>query len=159
VDSGGYQIEMLRWLYRIADRARHRARVRQWAADQALGRRGEDIAHRYLQRLGMTVVARNYRTPGAKAEADLIAWEGETLVIVEVKTRTSAEYGPPERNVGLEKERKVISAGEHYARRADVSMDSLRFDVVSIVIGEPNVVEHFPAAIRPRRWNRQAVAG
>ena len=150
---------MLRWLYRIADRSRHSARVRRWTPDRALGRRGEDLAHRFLQDKGMTVVARNYKTPGAKAEADLIAWDGDALAIVEVKTRATAEFGPPERNVNSDKERRVMTAGEHYARRADVPLESLRFDVISIVLGQTVTIEYFPAAYRPIRNNRFAVGG
>ena len=141
---------MLRWLYRFADRARHQARMRLWSADKALGRRGEDIAHRYLQRLGMTIVARNYTSPGGRAEADLVARDGEELVVVEVKTRSSADYGPPERAIGYEKERKMIYAGEHYARRADIPFELLRFDVVSVlVLGTSVEVDHFKAAVQP----------
>jgi putative endonuclease len=143
---------MLRWLYRLADRARNRARLRRWPADKAIGRRGEDIAHRWLQRQGMTVVARNYSPPGGKSEADLIVWDGEELAVVEVKTRSSAEYGPPERAVGHEKHQKMISAGEHYARRAEVPLEKVRFDVVAIlIIGKTIQLEHFKGAVRRNR--------
>ena len=143
---------MLRWLYRLADRARNRARLRRWPADKAIGRRGEDIAHRWLQRQGMTVVARNFSPPGGKSEADLIAWDGEELAVVEVKTRSSAEYGPPERAVGAEKHQKMISAGEHYARRAEVPLEKVRFDVVAIlIIGKTIQLEHFKGVVRRSR--------
>ena len=87
----------------VFDWLRHLARSRRWSADLAVGRRGEDLAHRLLRRKGLTIVARNYRLASGDAEADVIAWEGEELVFVEVKTRRSAEYGPPERAVGDEK--------------------------------------------------------
>src|SRR4030088_3566784 len=98
---------MLRWLYRLADLARHRARMGRWPADKATGRRGEDIVHRWMQGQGMTVVARNYNPPGGMSEADLIAWDGEELAVVEVKTRSNVDFGPPDRNVGYEKQRKI----------------------------------------------------
>ena len=144
---------MLLWLYRLADRARHRARLRRWPSDKVLGARGEDIVHRWLQRQGMIVVARNFMPPGGKSEADLIAWDAGELVIVEVKTRSNVEYGPPERNVGTEKHRKMISAGEHYARRAEVDLDKVRFDVVALLLepGRRPQLEHFKAAFSPRR--------
>ena len=47
---------------------------------QAVGRRGEDLAHRYLQHKGFVIVARNHRLPSGDGEADLIAWDGDTLV-------------------------------------------------------------------------------
>ena len=143
---------MLRWLYKLADKARHRARRRRWPGDKVLGARGEDVVHRWLERQGMIVVARNFMPPGGKSEADLIAWDADELVIVEVKTRSSIEFGPPERNVNTEKHKKMISAGEHYARRAEVSLDQIRFDVMAVLItGETVMIEHFKAAFSPRR--------
>ena len=50
---------------------------------QADGRRGEDLAHRSLQRKGFAIVARNYRLPSGDGQADVIAWDGDTLVFVE----------------------------------------------------------------------------
>jgi len=131
--------------------------MRSWPADKATGRRGEDIAHRWLQGQGMIVVARNYCPPGGQAEADLIAWDGTELAVIEVKTRSSAAYGPPERAVGHEKHQKMISAGEHYARRAEIPLDQVRFDVVSILmIGKTVELEHFKAAVKPRRGSSMA---
>src|ERR1700674_5941286 len=95
----------------IFDWLRHRARRHRWNSEHALGRRGEDLAHRFLRRQGFIIVARNYRLSSGEAEADLIAREGEDLVIVEVKTRASAEYGPPERAVSAEKQRHLIRVG------------------------------------------------
>lgn len=144
---------MMRWLYRLADYARQMAGNRRWPADKAIGRRGEDIVHRWLQRQGMTVVARNFTPPGGKAEADLIAWDGDELVVIEVKTRSNLDFGPPERNVGYQKHQKMIAAGEYYARRAEVPLDRVRFDVVSVLmLGKSVEVEHFKAAVRPGRW-------
>src|SRR5271155_1503497 len=85
------------------DWLRHLKRRRVWTPDLATGRRGEDLAHRYLRGKGFTIVARNYRLAAGDAEADLIAWEGDHLVFVEVKSRQSGEFGPPERAVGNEK--------------------------------------------------------
>jgi hypothetical protein len=87
----------------IFDWLRHHARSRRWSPDLALGRRGEDLAHRYLRRKGFKIVARNYRLASGTAEADVIAWEGAELVFIEVKSRRSGEYGPPDRAVGEEK--------------------------------------------------------
>ena len=102
---------MLGWLYRLADRARHAARLRRWTHDQAMGRWGEDLAHRYLQREGYVVVARNYRPSYGSGDIDLVAWERSTLVLVEVKWRASEEFGPPDRAVDPEKQRHLLKAG------------------------------------------------
>jgi putative endonuclease len=133
---------MLGALYRIADYARDCARRRQWDADLATGRKGEDIAHRFLQRSGMIVVARNHRTASGSGEVDLIAWDDDALVFVEVKSRGSEEFGTPDRAVDDEKRNKLLKAALDYARRADVPMSKFRFDVVTVVFGSPPRITH-----------------
>ena len=129
-------------LYRLADYIRHLGRSRQWDADKALGKRGEDIAHRFLQRAGMVVVARNHRSAGGSSEVDLVAWDGETLVFVEVKTRSTADYGPPDRAIDAEKQRKILHAARDYTRRANINPERIRFDTVSIVLDVPPTIVH-----------------
>lgn len=124
----------------FCDWLRHLARRRRWAPTLALGRRGEDLAHRFLRRQGYTIVARNYRLPAGDGEADLIAWEGDTLVIVEVKARQSDAYGPPERAVGDEKRAHLRRLARAYARKTDTPWERVRCDVVTVVIeGRPRL--------------------
>lgn len=104
------------------------------SADLALGRRGEDLAHRHLRRQGYTIVARNYRLAAGDAEADLIAREGDDLVIVEVKTRGSLDYGPPDRAIGPDKQRHLMRVAREYARKTDTPWEMVRFDVVTVVM-------------------------
>jgi putative endonuclease len=139
---------MIGWVLRGADYARHRARLKRWAADQACGRRGEDLAHRYLEREGLVVVARNHRPANGAGEIDLVAWEGGTLVFVEVKCRRSQEHGAPERNVDADKQRALVSAARYYARQAGVAWERVRFDVVSVVLEHPPRLSHWRDAIR-----------
>lgn len=143
---------MLRWLYTLADFARDRARRRAgWDPDHASGRQAEDIAFRYLQRHGLTMVARNFTTPSGSGELDLVGYEGEVLVVVEVKSRTSAEYGPPERNVDREKEFKLLRGAEDFAMRAGVPLERVRFDIVSVVFGPKGPeVRHLKNAFQPK---------
>jgi len=122
-------------VYRAADALRRR----KLAGDH--GRIGEDLAHRYLRRHGCTVVARNYRTPSGSGEIDIVAWEGETLVFVEVKTRGSAEFGAPERAVDEEKQDRLRRAARDYARRAEVAWEKTRFDIVGIILGSPPAID------------------
>jgi len=69
---------MMDWLYRLADAARDRGRRKFWPPEQASGRRAEDLAHRFLRRRGMVIVARNYRPPsGAGDGQPLLYKEGE----------------------------------------------------------------------------------
>ena len=139
---------MLGWLYRLSDRVRRRARSRRWAPDLAAGRDGEDLAHRYLAKLGMTIVARNYRTPGGWAEADLVAWDGPTLVFVEVKSRSTDLHGAPDRAIDELKRRKVAAAANDYRRRSGLAGQPVRFDVVAVVFGEPETITHYRDAFR-----------
>jgi len=136
---------LLGWL----DGLRHRARRRRWAHDQAEGRRGEDLAHRFLQARGFRIVARNYRTPSGRGEIDLVAWDGATLVFVEVKSRRSDAHGTPDRAVDAEKRRALVGAARNYARRANVAWENVRFDVVSVVSGEPPAIVHHRDAFPP----------
>jgi putative endonuclease len=91
----------------------------------------------------MTVVARNYRTPSGSGEIDLVAWDRDTLVFVEVKSRTSIEYGPPDRAIDPEKLRKVVRAAQDYTRRTGASWEKVRFDVITIVFTTPPAVSHY----------------
>lgn len=134
---------MLGSLYRLADRLRDHGRRRSWDPGLAAGRRGEDIAHRFLQRAGMTVVARNHRTATGSGEVDLVAWDGETLVFVEVKSRATEEYGTPDRAIDSDKRRRLVRAAMDYVRRADLPAPKLRFDVVNVVFSTPPAITHF----------------
>jgi len=145
---------MFGFFHELADGLRHHARSRRWPADLALGRRGEDIAHRYLQRAGMVVVGRNYRTPGGNGEIDLVGWDHGTLVFVEVKSRASDEYGSPDRAIGSEKRQHMIRAARHYARHADAPWENTRFDVVTVVFSTPPQVTHSKDVIRAARFRR-----
>lgn len=139
---------MIGWLLRLSDAARDRARRRRWTPDQATGRRGEDLAHRYLERRGMKVVARNWRPSAGSGEVDLVAWERATLVFVEVKARHSEEYGAPERNVDREKREALNAASRNYARRAGVPWERVRHDLVSVVLSDPPKITHLKDAFR-----------
>jgi putative endonuclease len=140
---------MLGRLYEFADVLRHHGRKRNLAPDIATGRRGEDIAHRYLQRVGIIIVARNYRMASGAGELDLIGWEHDTLVFVEVKSRQTDAYGAPDRAMGREKEASLLRAAREYARHAEVRWESVRFDVVNVVFSTPPVVTHFRDVFGP----------
>ncbi|HWR53491.1 MAG TPA: YraN family protein [Bryobacteraceae bacterium] len=132
---------MTGWLCRLVDAVRHHARARVWRPTEALGRRGEDLAHRFLENLGYVIVARNWR--GGGGEIDLVAWDREQVVCVEVKSRTSDEFASPERNVDRAKRRALLRAGLAYVHRASIETARLRFDVVSIVLdGGPRISHH-----------------
>ena len=99
-------------------------------AQVALGRRGERAAERYLRRNGYRIVARNFRAAGA--EIDLVAIDGETLVFVEVKTRSSRAAGAPEEAVDERKQKQMRRAAEAFARRYRADEIEMRFDIVAV---------------------------
>jgi len=128
-------------LYRLADAARDRCRVRHSTPEQAHGRRGEDLAHRFLRRQGLTIVARNFHQRSGRGELDIVAWDRQTLVFVEVKTRASAEFGDPGRAVGMDKEKDLRRAAGEYLRRCGAASEQARFDLVNIVLTKPPEIE------------------
>src|SRR5918996_3667307 len=125
----------MRTLLKLSDWLRHRARLRTWNSAHAWGRRGEDLAHRYLQDQGYTIVARNLQLRGANVEIDMIARDDETIVFVEVKTRASDEFGTPDQAVDQEKRAHLVRAASAYLRAADAAWDRARFDIVSVTLG------------------------
>jgi len=107
------------------------------------GRRGERIACRHLMRRGFDVVARRFR--GRCGEIDIIGFEGELLVFVEVKTRASREFGDPWEFVDWEKQQRFRRAAEEFIAHYDLGQYSYRFDIVSVVgPGSPSQeITHF----------------
>ena len=129
------------WIGKLTDSLRQQKQRRTLSHDAALGRRGEDLAHRYLQRAGFQVVARNYR-PGPDSEIDLVARDGNITVFIEVKSRATAEFGDPGRAIDGEKQKHIVRAAHSWATRAGTGWDRVRFDVISIVFTEPPSIRH-----------------
>jgi len=140
---------MIRLLLSAADSLRHRARRRLWPPDHASGRRGEDLAHRFVQQRGLRVVARNYRSRSGRGEIDLVAWERDILIFIEVKARSTEEFGAPDRAIDHDKRLALVHAAREYARRANVEWRSVRFDQVSVVLCDPPRLTHARDAFPP----------
>lgn len=111
------------------------------------GKLGEEIAVNYLVGKGYEIVERNWRN--THKEIDIIAKDGETLVIVEVKTRQTDEYGDPDIAVTKKKQRLLIAAANAYLFKNKLDVET-RFDIISIIFkdGEP-VIEHIEDAFLP----------
>jgi putative endonuclease len=105
----------------------------------ARGRWGEDTAARHYQRAGYLVLGRNWRC--RFGEIDLIAGRGHTLVIVEVKARRTAAYGPPSAAVGPAKQQRLRRLAAEWLRVSGVHADVVRFDVVAITGQDIDVFE------------------
>jgi putative endonuclease len=95
-----------------------------------LGKWGEAYALQYLLGIGYGLQARNYKFN--RMEIDLVMTNGQNLVIVEVKTRHSAELGEPWRAVNLAKQQQIIRVANYYTKAVQWPHE-VRFDVVSIV--------------------------
>ena len=100
---------------------------------RGVGRRGEELAARHLQLLGLTVVERNVRLPWG--EIDLVAREGEELVFVEVKTRIGDESTAPDELVDAAKLARLERLAVGYVERIGDPDVPWRVDVVAVVLG------------------------
>jgi putative endonuclease len=96
------------------------------------GARGETLAYWYLRRAGYTIVARNRRARSGAGELDVVGWDGPVLSFVEVKTRTTADAGPPEAAVSKAKQKRIARAASEYLRRLRRRPLSYRFDIASV---------------------------
>jgi putative endonuclease len=115
---------------------------------QALGRLGETLAAEFLEKLGYSIIERNFRTP--YGELDLISKHGSVIIFTEVKTRASSSLGPPEISINRRKAEHIRSAAEYYIQQHPEMSDEWRIDVISIQIqsnnNPPNII-HFENAI------------
>jgi putative endonuclease len=96
---------------------------------QALGRAGEDAAARFLEHRGYRILARNVRADGV--ELDLVARKGPTLVVVEVKTRSSKRAGAAEEAVDRRKQARLVRGARGWAHAHDSRAHRVRFDVIA----------------------------
>jgi putative endonuclease len=99
-------------------------------ARQVLGKHGEDLACRELERRGYAIVARRYRRRAG--EVDIVARDGGTLVFVEVKARDGRAFGTAAEAVTGLKKRRIVQLARDYMMRHHVTDCPCRFDVVSI---------------------------
>lgn len=103
------------------------------------GTEGELVAAEHLKQYGLKVVARNFRCP--LGEIDLIARDGKTIVFVEVKSRSSIQYGLPQEAVSRSKQKRLILLARWYLKKHGLEQAPARFDVIAILWkdGEPEL--------------------
>jgi len=133
----------------------------------SLGQLGESYAAAYLDQLGYRLVAANFTLPVGRnrrgaiinAEIDLIAYDSDTLCFIEVKTRSSDWFAPPEINVDLRKRRQITRAARVYRQMLGVDNDPHRYDVVTVIINDDStpqieLLRNFwtEESLRKRRW-------
>jgi putative endonuclease len=96
------------------------------------GKEGERIAANFLKKSGYRIIETNFRC--AIGEIDIIAWDKNELVFIEVKTRTSGELGFPEQAVGIKKQKKMSQLALWYLQKKNTKDTATRFDVLAIMI-------------------------
>jgi putative endonuclease len=109
------------------------------------GKKGEEIALRYLQNLGYQILARNFRSQ--RKEIDIIALEGKELVFVEVKAGKSKEFGEPELRVDERKKKNLIAVAQAFLAETKIDYDGCRFDVLGVDLSTEKVTHYKGAFI------------
>ena len=99
-----------------------------------LGDHGEDLAAAAMKKQGYKILERNYVTP--LGEIDLIARQGKTLVVVEVKTRKTTRFGSPREAVSVTKQQRLRRLADYYLKVKRLSDTPVRFDVVAITLAD-----------------------
>jgi putative endonuclease len=99
-----------------------------------VGRRGEEAARVFLRRRGVRILAQNFAC--AAGEIDLVGREGDVLVFIEVKARTSAAFGPPHLAVHRRKQRQIVRAAQWYLAERRMPEVPCRFDVLALTFPE-----------------------
>lgn len=118
-----------------------------------VGVRGEAYAYWYLRRHGYVFIARNFTPSRAKGELDLVGYDGETLAIVEVRTRqaTLGQHAGPEMSITQGKHEMIVRTAEYFLRERHIDPGPVRFDVIAIdnISGQPPAVRLHKAALSP----------
>jgi putative endonuclease len=111
------------------------------------GNLGEQRAAELLKRKGYHIIATQWKS--LRFEIDIIAEKGNEIVFVEVKTRTSEDYGQPWEAVKRDKRRKICNSADQYIRMTKCDKEP-RFDIISIIQTEDKTkITHLKSAFRP----------
>lgn len=115
---------------------------------RTLGILSETLACEFLQQeTGFRVVERNFRCP--LGEVDIIGWDQEELVFVEVRARSSSAFGSPEESVGRVKQQRLRRLAAYYVSGRQLDKVNCRFDVITVIrdgIGNIKVKQYLPGA-------------
>jgi putative endonuclease len=118
------------------------------AKHNEIGHRGEQIATEFLEKKGYKILDRNWHY--GRAEIDIVAMDGATLIFAEVKTRSDDLFERPESAVNEKKRRLVTRAAVGYMRKIGHEW-AIRFDIVAVILrGDAFYVDHFEDAFFPR---------
>jgi putative endonuclease len=111
-------------------------------AKDAVGAYGERVAERFLVQAGLVVLERNWRCP--LGEIDIVARDGDCLVVCEVKTRSSAAYGHPLEAVSRRKAARLRRLAMEWVKERGVRPPDIRIDLVAVLRSDHGAatVEH-----------------
>lgn len=101
-----------------------------------LGRSGEDLAEEFLRKNNYKVLSRNFRTK--LGEIDIIAKDRSVICFIEVKTRSSEDFGSPQEAVNRRKQRQITKAALVFLKENKLMDVSARFDIVSVIRSKEN---------------------
>ncbi|TXD82197.1 endonuclease [Subsaximicrobium wynnwilliamsii] len=114
------------------------------AQHNELGKKGELIAYDFLISHGYKIVARNFIYE--RAEVDIMALKDDILAVVEVKTRTSANFGDPQQFLKPKQMQRIIKAVDYYVNEHEMDVE-VRFDIIAIVLNKKGMsLEHLENA-------------
>jgi putative endonuclease len=100
------------------------------AEKKEIGQRGENLAVDYLQKLGYVILERNYRCK--LGEVDIIARDNDILVFIEVRTRSSLDFGLPQESINRRKRHQLSKVALEFMNRKKFKNIPARFDVVAV---------------------------
>ena len=117
---------------------------------QQTGKSGEDLAAGFLKKNGYKIITRNYRY--RKSELDIVCRKKNTVIVVEVKSIKTLDYGYPEERIASKKQRQIIKATYAFLNSyKKYGGKELRFDVITVNMGsEPPEIKHYQGAF----WQR-----
>lgn len=122
-----------------------------------IGKSGEQLAKEYLTARGYAIRDQNWRS--GKYELDIVAMDGLQLVVVEVKTRSTHEYGDPEDFIKPSKIRNIVNAADCYLQKLGHPLE-VRFDVISVILNHEEsddyTIEHIKDAFMPGIQNTRS---
>ncbi len=134
----------------------------------SLGALGESYAAAFLEQVGYRLVAANFTIPVGRnrrgaiinTEIDLVAYDGDTLCFIEVKSRSSDWFAPPQANVDLRKRRQITRAARAYRQMLGIEDQPYRYDVVTVIMADNStpqleLLRNFwnDQSVRKKRWN------
>lgn len=112
---------------------------------QGTGSSGEDIAVSFLENEGYTVLERNYHFE--RAEVDIVAYDNQRFIFVEVKTRTGSSFEESEERLSQDQFKRVMKAGQAWLYERKMEGAPVRFDVITVLLkGSDPVVRHYKNA-------------